>query len=275
MPGLAALSAACVAMTTLSPEARAGEMYLSIGGGASLEDAWSWQTVTWTPFSAANDSGPIARASLRSEAKTYVTDIPARNDVRIWVAGLGVDAEVGWQLANEWGSVAVLGGVAWRDYMLTPDDPNSALRGNMLNPRVTVQGHLGASPQWGSFFYAEYVAGVDEWFAEAKPYWQLDNGLKLGPEFSLSGGSDYLHARAGFPSWAGSLTCRGSASSGPAGQPVPCGTPTEQGSSPTAHCTSPAPSTVSERAGKQAQQPFVVQRLHADRHFVPAFGFGA
>jgi hypothetical protein len=197
MPGLAALSAACVAMTTLSPDARAGEMYLSIGGGASLEDAWSWQSVTWTPFSTANGSGPIARASLRSEAKTYVTDIPARDDVRIWVAGLGVDAEAGWQLANEWGSVAVLGGIAWRDYMLTPDDPNSALRTNMLNPRVTVQGHLAASPQWGSFFYAEYVAGVDEWFAEAKPYWQLDNGLKLGPEFSLSGGSDYLHARAG------------------------------------------------------------------------------
>jgi hypothetical protein len=107
---------------------------------------------------------------------------------RIWVAGLGVDAEAGWQLANEWGSVAVLGGIAWRDYMLSPDDPNSSLGSNMLNARFTLQGHLAASPQWGSFFYAEYITGVDEWFAEAKPYWQLDNGLKLGPEFSVSGG---------------------------------------------------------------------------------------
>ena len=39
--------------------------------------------------------------------------------------------------------------------------------------------------------------GEDEWFAEARPYYQLDNALKVGPEFSLSGGSDYLHARAG------------------------------------------------------------------------------
>jgi hypothetical protein len=184
-------------MAASTPPAQAGDMYLSIGGGASLEDAWSWQTVTWTPFSTANDSGAIICASLRSEAKTYVTDIPARDDARIWVTGLGVDAEAGWQVANEWGSVAVLGGIAWRDYMLTPDDPNSALRGNMLNARVTVQAHLTASPDWGSFFYSEYVTGINEWFAEAKPYWQLDNGLKLGPEFSVSGGNDYLHARAG------------------------------------------------------------------------------
>jgi hypothetical protein len=53
------------------------------------------------------------------------------------------------------------------------------------------------SETWGVFGYGEYLAGFEEWFVEAKPYYQLDNGLKLGPELSLSGGEDYLHARAG------------------------------------------------------------------------------
>ena len=180
-----------------STPAVAGDMYLSIGLGGGPDDAWNWQTLTWTPFTAASETGLIVRGSLKAEAKTYVTDIPDRNDARIWVSGIGLDGELGWQVAGDWGSAAVLAGVAWRDYTLSPFDPNSKLGPNQLRARATAQGHLVGGDDWGGFWYADYVSGVNEWFAEARPYYQLENGLKVGPEFSLSGGDDYLHARAG------------------------------------------------------------------------------
>ena len=193
---MARLMLAGIALLVSEP-ARAGETYLSIGVGGGPEDAWNWQTLTWTPFNAAGETGLIVRGSLKAEAKTYVTDIPARNDARIWVSGIGLDGEAGWQVAGAWGKAAVLAGVAWRDYTLSPDDPNSKLGPNQLHARVSAQGHLVGGEDWGGFWYGDYVSGVNEWFAEARPYYQLENSLKLGPEFSLSGGEDYLHARAG------------------------------------------------------------------------------
>lgn len=159
------------------------------------------------------------RGSLKAEARTYVTDIPARNDARIWVSGIGLDGELGWQVAGDWGQAAVLAGVAWRDYTLSPVDSNSGLGSNQLHVRVSAQGHLIGADDWGAFWYGDYVSGVDEWFAETRPYYRLDNGLKLGPEFSLSGGKDYLHARAGVSvmgweftlPWAGTFWAGGSA----------------------------------------------------------------
>lgn len=193
---MARLMLAGIALLVSEP-ARAGETYLSIGVGGGPEDAWNWQTLTWTPFNAAGETGLIVRGSLKAEAKTYVTDIPARNDARIWVSGIGLDGEAGWQVAGAWGQAAVLAGVAWRDYTLSPDDPNSKLGANQLHARVSAQGHLVGGEDWGGFWYGDYVSGVNEWFAEARPYYQLANSLKLGAEFSLSGGEDYLHARAG------------------------------------------------------------------------------
>jgi hypothetical protein len=194
-------------------------MFLSVGLGGGPDDAWNWQTLTWSPFNAADETGLIVRGSLKGEAKTYVTDIPARTDARIWVAGIGLDGELGWQVAGDWGQAAVLAGVAWRDYALSPLDPNSPLGPNQLHVRATAQGHLIGAQDWGAFWYGDYISGVDEWFAEIKPYYRLGNGLMVGPEFSMSGGGDYLHARAGASvmgweftlPWAGTFWAGGSA----------------------------------------------------------------
>ena len=126
----------------VSAPAQAEQMYLSIGVGGGPENAWNWQTLTWTPFNAAGETGLIVRGSLKAEAKTYVTAIPARDDAGIWVSGIGLDGEMGWQLAGDWGQAAVLAGIAWRDYTLSPEDPNSKLGPNQLHGRVSAQGHL-------------------------------------------------------------------------------------------------------------------------------------
>lgn len=197
----------------------AGEMYLSAGGGGGLSDAWSWQTLSWTPFSAFSETVVIVRGSVRTDAKTYVTDLPGQPDARVWANGIGLDGEAGWQIAGEWGQVAALGGIAWRDYALSPDDPNSSLGSNTINARATVQGHLVGGDRWGGFGYADYVSGIDEWYAEIKPYYTLDNGMRIGPELALSGGDDYLHLRTGVFAlgwefslpWAGRFWAGGSA----------------------------------------------------------------
>ncbi len=179
------------------PQAQADGGYLSMGVGGGQEDMWSWQSVSWAPFSSIDETGFLVRAAIRTETKTYVTELPGRKDVRIWAQGVGADGEVGWQYVDDWGSITAWAGIAWRDYFLLPGDPNSKLATNELGAKVSINGHYRLDPDWGVFGYGEYLAGFEEWFVEARPYYQLDIGLKLGPEFSLSGGEDYLHARGG------------------------------------------------------------------------------
>ena len=87
--------------------------------------------------------------------------------------------------------------LVWRDYLLSPVDPNSTLATNDFGAKVSLQGHYNAFDNMGVFGYSEYLTGFETWFVEAKPYYELDNGIKIGTEFSISGGPDYLHTRTG------------------------------------------------------------------------------
>lgn len=180
-----------------SSPSRADGGYLSLGFGGGPEDIWSWQALTWAPFTPIDDSGLLVRAAIRSETKTYTTELPGRTDVRIWAQGIGADAELGWQWVEDWGSVSAFAGLVWRDYLLSPVDPNSTLATNDFGAKVSLQGHYNAFDNMGVFGYSEYLTGFETWFVEAKPYYELDNGIKIGTEFSISGGPDYLHTRTG------------------------------------------------------------------------------
>lgn len=195
---LASLCVATVFTCCMGPgDVCADGGYLSMGIGGGPKDVWSWQSITWAPFTPIDDTGLMLRAAVRSETKTYVTELPGRTDVRIWAQGIGGDAELGWQWVEDWGSVAAFAGLAWRDYILSPVDPNSKLASNDYGAKVSLQGNYHAFDNIGVFGYGEYLVGFETWFVEARPYYELDNGVKFGPEFSISSGADYLHARTG------------------------------------------------------------------------------
>ncbi len=193
MSGAAALALLCGAAIPAAAEGG----FLSMGVGGGPEDLWTWQSVSWAPWSGIDETGLVLRAAVRGENKSYVTELPGRPDARIWAQGIGADAEAGWQYVADWGRISALAGVAWRDYMLSPSDPNSSLASNDFGARFTLEGQYTFAQGLGAFGYGEYITGFDQWFVQVRPYMELESGLKIGPEFSLGGGEDYLHTRAG------------------------------------------------------------------------------
>jgi hypothetical protein len=116
-PGLRELILRAAIMLVLcltSPSARADGGYLSMGVGGGPEDAWSWQSISWAPFSSIDHTGVLIKAAVRTETKTYTTELPGRTNARIWAQGIGGDAEIGWQWVDDWGRISAWAGVGGR-----------------------------------------------------------------------------------------------------------------------------------------------------------------
>lgn len=178
-------------------EANSGEGFALMGVGGSTHGLNTYAGAIYAPMNSLWEDGPLLRVWVDGFEYTYYTDLPDEPDARIQGLGYGVQVEAGWQVVGEWGRVALLPGVIWRDHKLFPSDPWSRLEEGQLGLSLTVDGDLVLSNWLGVLTDASFVVGLDEYSARVRPYLHLGDGWKIGLELGTDGGPDYTIVRAG------------------------------------------------------------------------------
>lgn len=112
------------------------------------------------------------------------------------VTGGGAEAGLGYQIVRPWFRIAGYVSYAFRSFHLDPDDPGSNLRRKhgvrlQLEAQADFNSHVGVE---GAIAYA---ANFNDYWGRARPYYRLDGQLRLGPEFTAFGGSEYDRQRYG------------------------------------------------------------------------------
>ncbi|MGE0211276.1 MAG: cellulose biosynthesis protein BcsS [Parvibaculaceae bacterium] len=190
--GLAGLIVVCGANGAV-----AGEGFSVSGGGGTLEGFDTFQGVLYAPWSALGESGFQVRGWAKSYLFEYETSLPNDPGARIQAMGYGFQVELGWQFAGDWGHLAGFVGPAWRDHELQPPDPGSSLDRARLGVAFTLDGEWRALPDLGVMVNASYVTGVDQHWAQVKPFLELGDGFRTGLSLAVFGGPDYEKARLG------------------------------------------------------------------------------
>jgi hypothetical protein len=153
-----------VALCVCDPlPAIAGEGFAISGIGGGLHSFYSYQGVIYAPLGTLSESGPLVRGWAKSFSFTYETELPTDPEASIDALGYGVEGEVGWQLAGEFGRIAAFAGAAWRDHELDPPDPGSDLEDARIALALTVDGEWKADETWGVMANAHYLTGFDQY----------------------------------------------------------------------------------------------------------------
>jgi len=158
----------------------------------------SYQGIIYAPFGNLSQTGLILRAWNKAYRFTYETDLSrnARN-TEISVLGLSVEGEVGWQIANDLGRIALYDGLVWRDHTLSPNDPGSNLNKSRIGFSASVDGEYKYSNDYGIMANASYLEGFNQYWVQAKPYMKFGDGWKIGLDAASFGGKNYRLARTG------------------------------------------------------------------------------
>jgi Cellulose biosynthesis protein BcsS len=173
------------------------DVYVTSGISGGPDSLNGFAGLIWTPFNELAGDGPLFRAWSRGSAFSYRTDLPANPDQRIDVSGGGLQAEAGWQWHLFGARLALLAGAVWNDYRLSPPDPGSSLAGSRFGWSASFDADYPAWNQLGIMANGNYIGPIDQYWVEARPYYQFEAGMRFGPTFAVAGGRDYLKARAG------------------------------------------------------------------------------
>ena len=176
----------------------AGQGYVMAGIGGGPDALDSWQGVLYTPLGSLSQSGPVVRVFNKAYRFSYKTTLPPGVRATVSATGFSVEAEAGWQFADkELGRVGLFAGIVWRDHILKPNDPGSNLDRARFGFSAGFDGETRFGDEFGVMANASYVTGFEQYWAQARPYVDLGNGWKAGPEIAVFGGKGYDIGRAG------------------------------------------------------------------------------
>ena len=188
-----------VSLLTFPQNLQAGEGYITAGIGGGLKTLNSYQAIIYAPFGSLSDNGLILRDWTKAFRFGYQTDLPAASNVSISAMGLSLEGEIGWRFNFNQSSLAVYGGIVWRQHKLLPDDPGSTLDKDRIGFSATLDGEYKFSPDYAIMANASYLQGFDQFWVQAKPYknMKLGGNWKFGLDISSAGGRDYNNSRIG------------------------------------------------------------------------------
>lgn len=200
LPGAAV--AVSMAIAGLPGNAEAGEGYALLGAGGGMggvldggfggDGLDGYAGVIYAPGHMLSDGGML----LRGWAKAYRSSYDA-DHARIDAFGYGVQVEAGWQFAGPRGRIALIPGVAWRDYSLDPPDPGSSLGKDRFGLSLTADAEWRFGERFGIMANGSYLTGFQDYWVQSRPFVHLGGGWKMGLDFAGWGGPGYDRMRAG------------------------------------------------------------------------------
>ena len=182
-------------MFTVNSQAGQGYALIGIGGGPKALN--SYQGLIYAPMSGLSQTGPILRFWNKAYRFSYDTVLPGPTNTTISAIGFHLEAQAGYQFANEIGRIALYGGVVWSDHILTPRDPGSNLTKSRIGFSATLDGEYKFSSNLGIMANASYLQGFGQYWAQVKPYYKAPSNWKIGPDIALFGGKNYKTTRIG------------------------------------------------------------------------------
>ncbi len=157
----------------------------------------AFQGLIWTPLGGLSETGPVLRGWAKSDIFTYKTHLSRHHKTEIKVTGTSLEGEAGYQFATSYGHAALFTGIVWRDHKLHPHDPQSDLDKARTAPSLGADASWLPGTRFGVMANGKYIFRFKQYWAQLKPFYQTEKGLKFGLDTGLSGGPDYLYGRTG------------------------------------------------------------------------------
>ena len=190
-------------------DADAGQGYAVIGAGGGVggvtggalggddDGLQGFAGVIYAPAHTLSDTGLLLRGWAKTFGFSYLADLPGEPDARIEALGYGVQIEAGWQIAGPRWRVALVPGIAWRDYRLEPSDPGSDLNGDRFGISLAADGEWRFGERYGIMANGSYLTVFEDYWVQSRPFVHLGDGWKMGLDFAGWGGPEYGRMRAG------------------------------------------------------------------------------
>lgn len=197
--GLRAAIFTAMAASAIAPSAaRAHEWLLLAGVDATTRSNVYGYGGLVTPLPVFGNTGSLSQDGvlLRLWGFGQRFDYSRGNLSDVDVTGGGADIGLGYQIVRPGMRASLFVSYAYRSFHLSPDDASSELRRRhgvrlQLETEADFNSHVGVSA------IGAYAFNFNDYWVRVRPYYRLDGELRVGPEITLLGGSEYDRQRYG------------------------------------------------------------------------------
>ena len=113
------------------------------------------------------------------------------NNQDVDASAYGLEGAVGYQKVGSGGWGGAYLGLRYQDTKLSPDNPDSQVRGGQFRVKAQLEGQQDFSGGWRVGALTSYVFGNRSYWARLQLQHRLPNGWYLGPEVVAQGDPDY------------------------------------------------------------------------------------
>lgn len=124
-------------------------------------------------------------------------DYPA-GDRDINATAIGLESALGYRNGGEKGWAGAYAGLHYSNTWLSPDNPESSVRGSQIRPLLQVEGERAVTADWRLNGMARYTFGADSHWGRGRIMYRLYDRVYTGPEFIAHGDADYQAWQGGW-----------------------------------------------------------------------------
>jgi len=105
--------------------------------------------------------------------------------------GIGIEGALGYQFsgASGWGGAYI--GIRYSDTRLSPDNPDSRVRGSQLWAKIQLEGEKKLDPGWKINGIGSYILALDGYWIRGRVMYRTHNEVFTGPEIVSQGDPEY------------------------------------------------------------------------------------
>jgi hypothetical protein len=104
---------------------------------------------------------------------------------------IGLEGALGYQISGSSGWASVYAGTRYSNTRLSPDNPESKVRGNQLRAKFQIEGERNFATDIKFNAIASYIIKSDSYFTRVRGLYRLYNEVYTGPECIVQGDPDY------------------------------------------------------------------------------------
>jgi hypothetical protein len=116
----------------------------------------------------------------------YVT-----NNKTINATAIGLEGAMGYQTSGTKGWASVYAGARFSDTRLSPDNPESSVRGNQLRAKIQIEGERNFTADIKFNAITSYIVKSNSYFFRVRGLYRFYDENYTGPEFIVQGDPDY------------------------------------------------------------------------------------
>ena len=186
----------CLALLLTPTRSQAQSAFILSGFGGGGKTLYAYSGAILPLADRLDQTGPIARFWAKTYKFSYTASLTPTTSTRIDATGWGLTGEAGYQWADDKLRIAGFAGLDYRHHNLSPNDPGSNLK-NKLGLFLSLDGTIPLSNTFGFDANANTSLAYNEVWLQARPYYQMSSGTKIGPDIAYISGPDFAFTHLG------------------------------------------------------------------------------